>query len=46
MSRQALENIGLTGEEAAARLARNGYNEWPSARPRSLLGIPWVGVSM
>jgi Ca2+-transporting ATPase len=30
---------GLSPEEAAARLARDGYNELPSARPRSLLAI-------
>ncbi|MCX7142776.1 MAG: cation-translocating P-type ATPase [Proteobacteria bacterium] len=30
---------GLTQEEAAARLERDGYNELPSAKPSSLFGI-------
>ncbi len=30
---------GLTATEAAARLARDGFNELPAARPRNLLAI-------
>ena len=30
---------GLTQEEAASRLAQDGHNELPSAKPRSLFGI-------
>ena len=30
---------GLTQEDAVARLAQDGYNELPSAKPRSLFGI-------
>lgn len=33
--------LGLTGEEAARRLAEDGPNELPSARPRSLLRQAW-----
>ena len=32
---------GLTEREAAVRLARDGLNELPSARPRSLAAIAW-----
>jgi len=31
----------LTSSEAAARLARDGFNELPSARPRRLWAIAW-----
>src|SRR5450830_884136 len=31
--------LGLSREEAAARLAQDGHNELPSARPRSLFAI-------
>jgi Ca2+-transporting ATPase len=37
-SRQGWEK-GLSSGEAAARLKRDGYNELPSAKPRSLLAI-------
>ena len=30
---------GLTQNDAVARLAQDGYNELPSAKPRSLFGI-------
>ena len=32
---------GLTEAEATARLKADGYNELPSAKPRSLLAIAW-----
>ena len=32
-------NAGLSAHEAAARLARDGYNELPTARPRNLFAI-------
>jgi len=35
---------GLTGNEATVRLERDGYNELPSAKPRSLWGIAWEVV--
>ena len=31
--------VGLSAREAAARLARDGFNELPTARPRNLLAI-------
>jgi len=31
----------LSGHDAAARLARDGYNELPSAQPRSVVSIAW-----
>jgi P-type Ca2+ transporter type 2C len=33
--------VGLSEEEAARRLTAEGYNELPSAKPRSLLAIAW-----
>jgi P-type Ca2+ transporter type 2C len=33
--------VGLTEREAASRLTRDGFNELPSARPRSLAAIAW-----
>jgi len=30
---------GLSTQEAAARLARDGYNELPSAKPRRVLAL-------
>lgn len=38
-SHEVRVQFGLTGKEAAARLARDGYNELPSAKPRSLWAI-------
>ena len=35
---------GLTGKDAAARLARDDYNEIPSAQKRSLWAIAWEVV--
>jgi Ca2+-transporting ATPase len=32
---------GLSGQEARERLLADGYNELPSARPRSILAIAW-----
>jgi Ca2+-transporting ATPase len=32
---------GLSDAEAGSRLRRDGYNELPSARPRSVLAIAW-----
>lgn len=32
---------GLTGPAAAERLALEGYNELPSARPRSMVALAW-----
>jgi Ca2+-transporting ATPase len=32
---------GLTGTQAAAQLAQDGFNELPSARPRRLWAIAW-----
>ena len=34
----------LTSREAAARLARDGYNELPSAKPRAPWAIAWQVV--
>jgi len=36
--------LGLTSTEAIARLARDGYNELPSAKPRKLWAIAWEVV--
>jgi P-type Ca2+ transporter type 2C len=33
--------VGLSDNEAARRLAADGYNELPSARPRNLLALAW-----
>ena len=44
MSRSVEGPFGLTREEAIARLARDGFNELPSAKPRSLLAIAWEVV--
>ena len=41
MNESASAYIGLTGEDASVRLARDGYNELPSAQPRSVLAIAW-----
>jgi Ca2+-transporting ATPase len=35
---------GLRSEEAAQRLHRFGFNELPSARPKSFIRIAWEGV--
>jgi len=37
----APQELGLTGAEAAARLVRDGPNELPSSKPRSLWSIAW-----
>jgi Ca2+-transporting ATPase len=44
MNRSGAEQLGLTGKEAMARLARDGYNELPSAKPRRLWAIAWEVV--
>src|SRR6476646_7432299 len=44
MNRSVRAEPGLTGEEATARLARDGHNELPSAKPRSLWAIAWEVV--
>ena len=36
--------LGLTREEALARLARDGFNELPSTKPRRLWVIAWEVV--
>ena len=41
MNSSVPEQIGLNSAEAAARLARDGHNELPSAKPRSGLAIAW-----
>jgi P-type Ca2+ transporter type 2C len=41
MSRSVKRQLGLTSTEAMARLARDGYNELPSAKPRKLWAIAW-----
>lgn len=35
------QRSGLSGKEAMTRLASEGYNELPSAKPRSLWAIAW-----
>ena len=40
-ARPEFAGSGLSGGEAAARLAADGWNELPSSRPRSLLAIAW-----
>lgn len=37
--------LGLTQEQAAARLVAEGLNELPSAKPRSFLAIAWEVLS-
>ena len=44
MSRSVEEQVGLTREEAIVRLTRDGFNELPSAKPRSLWAIAWEVV--
>jgi len=44
MNRSAHGQTGLTANEATDRLARDGYNELPSAKPRSLWAIAWEVV--
>ena len=44
MNRSVPEPLGLSSKEAMARLAHEGYNELPSAKPRSLLAIAWEVV--
>jgi Ca2+-transporting ATPase len=44
MSRSVEGQLGLTREEAMARLARDGFNELPSAKPRRLWAIAWEVV--
>lgn len=44
MNKSASLFAGLTSAEAIARLARDGYNELPSAKPRSVLAIAWEVV--
>ena len=44
MNRSVHQPSGLTTTEAMARLARDGYNELPSAKPRSLWAIAWEVV--
>ena len=41
MNRSGAEQLGLTSKEAMARLAHDGYNELPSAKPRRLWAIAW-----
>jgi Ca2+-transporting ATPase len=44
MNRSVRGQSGLTAKEATARLARDGYNELPSAKPRKLWAIAWEVV--
>ena len=44
MNRSVPEPLGLSSKEAMARLAHQGYNELPSAKPRSLWAIAWEVV--
>ena len=44
MNRSVPEQLGLTSKEAMARLAHDGYNELPSAKPRKLWAIAWEVV--
>src|SRR5438132_107217 len=44
MSEPVAQGIGLSSTEAAARLTRDGYNQLPSAKPRSLVLIAWEVV--
>ena len=44
MNDSALAGLGLTGGEAASRLAQDGFNELPSAKPRSFCSIAWEVV--
>jgi Ca2+-transporting ATPase len=44
MKRSGRGQLGLTGNEAMARLAHEGYNELPSAKPRKLWAIAWEVV--
>lgn len=44
MNRSAPEPLGLSSKVATARLATEGYNELPSAKPRSLWAIAWEVV--
>jgi magnesium-transporting ATPase (P-type) len=44
MNRSVPEPLGLDSKEVMARLANEGYNELPSAKPRSLWAIAWEVV--
>ena len=44
MNRSVPEPLGLGSKEAMSRLANEGYNELPSAKPRSLWAIAWEVV--
>jgi Ca2+-transporting ATPase len=44
MNRGVPEQLGLSSKEAMVRLAHDGYNELPSAKPRSLWAIAWEVV--
>ena len=44
MNRRAHGQTGLSANDATDRLARDGYNELPSAKPRSLWAIAWEVV--
>jgi P-type Ca2+ transporter type 2C len=44
MNRSVPEPLGLSSREAMSRLANEGYNELPSAKPRSLWAIAWEVV--
>src|SRR6476620_9165619 len=41
MAIDARADAGLSSSEASSRLASQGYNELPSAKPRGLWGIAW-----
>ena len=42
---QALDQrVGLSGAQALAQLQRDGPNELPSAKPRTILAIAWEVV--
>jgi Ca2+-transporting ATPase len=44
MNRSVPEQVGLSTKEAKSRLANEGYNELPSAKPHSLWAIAWEVV--
>ena len=44
MNLSASEPLGLSSEAAMTRLANDGYNELPSAKPRRLWAIAWEVV--
>ena len=45
MTEPMARDAGLSSEEAALRLARDGWNEFPSAKPRSLWAIAFEVAS-